>query len=428
MSATPLGDHPGRRRRRARARPRASGSTIIWRPIAVLAGQPDTAPWTRLADDGERTTFYAGPAAIELHRTETANYRDNLATGAPALWVVLRETGAEPPYALLPGDRRSGRGRGHDRGRQRHRRVGADAGSGPRPGCGVRRRTPCRAGVRQAQARPRQPRVRSGGVRRRREGTTNDRAGTISWTRWSRRKLEAAERRSTAAPSAADDAAARRKPRRPSRMRESKPAPTKATRRRQPEFDLTKLPSLESITGATDIRAFLAPGVPAELDPCGASPRVGGRSGDPRFRRAAGERLGLHRPERDAGLRRAAAGLPTSRSWWRRCSASREGADRRRASDQADDRGIDASRARSRRKSAAPARPAAAESSRLDDGDQAAPVAAADRVAVARPADDLCSAIILLRRTTVIPMMMPKQPKSPPRSTAVHCRNIESCP
>jgi len=35
-----------------------------------------------------------------MHRTETASYRDNLATGSPALWVVLRETGAEPPYAL----------------------------------------------------------------------------------------------------------------------------------------------------------------------------------------------------------------------------------------------------------------------------------------------------------------------------------------
>jgi hypothetical protein len=71
-----------------------------WRPTTVLAGQPDTAPWTVLADDGERATFYAGPAVVELHRTETANYRDNLASGSPALWVVLRETGAEPPYAL----------------------------------------------------------------------------------------------------------------------------------------------------------------------------------------------------------------------------------------------------------------------------------------------------------------------------------------
>jgi hypothetical protein len=32
-----------------------------------------------------------------------------------------------------------------------------------------------------------------------------------------------------------------------------------------PDFDLSKLPAIESITSATDIRPFLAPGVPAEL-------------------------------------------------------------------------------------------------------------------------------------------------------------------
>jgi hypothetical protein len=70
----------------------------IWRPTAVLAGEPETPPWTRIAEGDDRTTFYAGTARIELHRSETANYRDNLATGSPMLWVVLRETGAEPPY------------------------------------------------------------------------------------------------------------------------------------------------------------------------------------------------------------------------------------------------------------------------------------------------------------------------------------------
>src|SRR5262249_46854282 len=33
----------------------------------------------------------------------------------------------------------------------------------------------------------------------------------------------------------------------------------------KPAFDLKSLPSIESITGATDIRPFLAPGVPAEI-------------------------------------------------------------------------------------------------------------------------------------------------------------------
>ena len=37
--------------------------------------------------------------------------------------------------------------------------------------------------------------------------------------------------------------------------------------------------------------------MPADLDPCGASPRVDSRSRDPGFRRPRGERLGLHRPQ-----------------------------------------------------------------------------------------------------------------------------------
>lgn len=73
----------------------------LWRPSAVLAGVPDTPVWSKLTDDGERATFYAGAADIELHRTETANYRDNLATGEPLLWVVLRKTDSEPPYTVF---------------------------------------------------------------------------------------------------------------------------------------------------------------------------------------------------------------------------------------------------------------------------------------------------------------------------------------
>jgi len=74
----------------------------LWRPTAVLTGVPDTPPWSKLSDDGERATFYAGAATIELHRTETTNYRNNLATGEPLLWVVLRRTESEPPYTVFP--------------------------------------------------------------------------------------------------------------------------------------------------------------------------------------------------------------------------------------------------------------------------------------------------------------------------------------
>lgn len=73
----------------------------LWRPTAVLAGVPDTPPWSTLSDDGERATFYAGAANIELYRTETGNYRDNIGTGEPLLWVVLRKTESEPPYTVF---------------------------------------------------------------------------------------------------------------------------------------------------------------------------------------------------------------------------------------------------------------------------------------------------------------------------------------
>jgi hypothetical protein len=38
---------------------------------------------------------------IELHRTETTNYRDNLASRRPALWIVLRPVASEQPYEIL---------------------------------------------------------------------------------------------------------------------------------------------------------------------------------------------------------------------------------------------------------------------------------------------------------------------------------------
>jgi hypothetical protein len=74
---------------------------FTWKPVAVLAGLPEAAPWTRLSKEGDGATFYAGTAEVELHRTETGNYRDNLGSGAPKLWVALRPTGVEPPFEIF---------------------------------------------------------------------------------------------------------------------------------------------------------------------------------------------------------------------------------------------------------------------------------------------------------------------------------------
>jgi Protein of unknown function (DUF3305) len=74
---------------------------FTWKPVSVLVGLPDASPWTLLSQDREAATFYAGAAEIELYRTETGNYRDNLASGVAKLWVALRSTAVEPPYEIF---------------------------------------------------------------------------------------------------------------------------------------------------------------------------------------------------------------------------------------------------------------------------------------------------------------------------------------
>jgi hypothetical protein len=85
------------------ARRKAASQWIdfTWAPVSVLHGVPETEPWTVLRSEGDTTTFYAGRAEIALHPTETGLYRDNLATGAPSLWVVLSATERDPPYQLV---------------------------------------------------------------------------------------------------------------------------------------------------------------------------------------------------------------------------------------------------------------------------------------------------------------------------------------
>lgn len=83
-----------------RRKARSAWTDFVWRPITVLPGIPDAAPWTALDGDAERTNYYGGPATIDLHRSDTSGYRDNLATGEPLLWVVLQPTGGEPPYEI----------------------------------------------------------------------------------------------------------------------------------------------------------------------------------------------------------------------------------------------------------------------------------------------------------------------------------------
>ncbi len=72
-----------------------------WRPVTIFPSAPEVAPWTPLSGNGETRRYYAGEAHVHLYSTDTTNYRDNLESGTPKLWVVLRPDGAEPPVEVV---------------------------------------------------------------------------------------------------------------------------------------------------------------------------------------------------------------------------------------------------------------------------------------------------------------------------------------
>lgn len=73
---------------------------FLWRPVSVLVGVPSAEPWSRLDAADDIALFYVGSATVELHRTETSHYRDNLAS-TPKLWVALRPVTSGAPYELF---------------------------------------------------------------------------------------------------------------------------------------------------------------------------------------------------------------------------------------------------------------------------------------------------------------------------------------
>jgi hypothetical protein len=80
-------------------------------------------------------------------------------------------------------------------------------------------------------------------------------------SRWSRRKQEAAKQAALPAQEEAADSSQRAKA-----LAEPEPANLETpTTKSEPAFDLSKLPSLDSIGPQTDISVFMQPGVPASL-------------------------------------------------------------------------------------------------------------------------------------------------------------------
>jgi hypothetical protein len=73
---------------------------FVWRGAGVLPDEPEATPWTVIREQEGTTLFYAGSAAVDLYRSETARYRDNLTTGAPCVWIVLTPSEGAWPYAV----------------------------------------------------------------------------------------------------------------------------------------------------------------------------------------------------------------------------------------------------------------------------------------------------------------------------------------
>lgn len=64
-----------------------------WRVVALLPGVPDTAAWTVLEQGGGWARLYAGAAEVALYASETDNYKHNLDSPTPAVFVILRRDG-----------------------------------------------------------------------------------------------------------------------------------------------------------------------------------------------------------------------------------------------------------------------------------------------------------------------------------------------
>jgi hypothetical protein len=91
-------------------------------------------------------------------------------------------------------------------------------------------------------------------------------------SRWSRRKRKAAKALPDSDAGQAQDDALKSEadkgadvPPQVTATDKKKPPTRAETKPEEPVFDIAKLPSIESITAETDIRAFLSPGVPAAL-------------------------------------------------------------------------------------------------------------------------------------------------------------------
>jgi hypothetical protein len=77
----------------------------LWSPHGVLFPAPECGAGTLLSEEGDVRLVFAGTAIVQLYVPETANYRDNLSTGAPLLWISARaKEGGTPDVLRVTAD------------------------------------------------------------------------------------------------------------------------------------------------------------------------------------------------------------------------------------------------------------------------------------------------------------------------------------
>lgn len=84
-----------------------------WAIAAVLPGTPETPAMTLVAREEGVERYFIGTYPVVLASSETMHYRDNLMSGAPKLWVVLRPHEADGSISLVVVTADSSEGEGH---------------------------------------------------------------------------------------------------------------------------------------------------------------------------------------------------------------------------------------------------------------------------------------------------------------------------
>jgi len=74
---------------------------FVWRGVAVLPDEPQMEPWAVLREQADATLFYAGSVTVDLYRSETARYCENLASGCPSIWIVLSPSEGPQAYQAM---------------------------------------------------------------------------------------------------------------------------------------------------------------------------------------------------------------------------------------------------------------------------------------------------------------------------------------